>query len=67
MDNPDLWQRCKKGDRDAFKLLYQLHIDDLVAYGRKICSDQEILEDGIHDLFVYIWEKEKTLVTRILS
>ncbi|MBK8079760.1 MAG: hypothetical protein IPK25_05430 [Saprospiraceae bacterium] len=47
MDNPDLWQRCKKGDRDAFKLLYQLHIDDLVAYGRKICSDQEILEDGI--------------------
>ncbi len=61
MDNPDLWQRCKKGDRDAFKLLYQLHIDDLVAYGRKICSDQEILEDGIHDLFVYIWEKRENL------
>jgi RNA polymerase sigma factor (sigma-70 family) len=61
MDSPALWQKCKKGDREAFKLLYQFHIDDLMAYGRKICNDHEILEDAVHDLFVYVWEKRESL------
>jgi len=37
------------------------HIDNLMAYGRKLCPDMEILEDAVHDLFVYLWEKRETL------
>ncbi|MFZ1703870.1 MAG: sigma-70 family RNA polymerase sigma factor [Saprospiraceae bacterium] len=61
MSNPDLWQLCKKGDRAAFKQIYLDHIDNLMAYGYKICQDQELLQDAVHDLFVYIWEKRTTL------
>jgi RNA polymerase sigma factor (sigma-70 family) len=61
MESPEVWQRCKKGDRDAFRQLYMAHIDNLMAYGHKLCQDTEILEDAVHDLFVYIWEKRETL------
>ena len=61
MQSPEVWQRCKKGDRNAFRQLYMDHIDNLMAYGRKLCPDMEILEDAVHDLFVYLWEKRESL------
>jgi DNA-directed RNA polymerase specialized sigma24 family protein len=61
MEHVSVWQRCKKGDKNAFRELYLENIDSLMAYGRKICSDADILQDAVHDLFVYIWEKRETL------
>lgn len=61
MEGQALWQRCKKGDREAFRQIYMDHIDALMAYGKKICPDTELLEDAAHDLFVYIWEKRESL------
>ncbi len=61
MENVSVWLRCKKGDKNAFRELYLENIDSLMAYGHKICSDADILQDAVHDLFVYIWEKRDTL------
>lgn len=61
MESPVLWQQYKKGNREAFRQLYMDHIDDLMAYGQKICQDSDILQDTVHDLFVYIWEKRETI------
>src|SRR5690606_10205010 len=33
----------------------------LMAYGKKICPDNTLLEDAVHDLFVYIWDKRESL------
>lgn len=61
MNSQSLWQRCKNGEQEAFRHLYMENVDALMAYGKKICADTEILEDAVHDLFVYIWEKRESL------
>lgn len=48
----EYWQRFIEGDQDAFRLLYDVHIDLLFTYGIRYCTDEEIVKDSIHDLFV---------------
>ncbi|TYR38374.1 sigma-70 family RNA polymerase sigma factor [Sphingobacterium phlebotomi] len=46
------WQCFIRGDEDAFKALYDVYVNALFAYGIRYCSDEEIVKDSIHDLFV---------------
>ena len=36
--------------------LYQQYYADLYAYGLRICNNQEMTRDAIHDLFIQVWE-----------
>jgi RNA polymerase sigma factor (sigma-70 family) len=57
----EIWSQFKNGDKKAFASLYQLHSEDLICYGSKICNEQEILKDAIQDLFVELWHSRKNL------
>ena len=57
----ELWKRLKNGERSAFEEIYREQIGDLINYGRRYTKDLERIEDGVHDVFVYIWTKRDTL------
>jgi RNA polymerase sigma-70 factor (ECF subfamily) len=63
-DNQDytaLWLQFKNGNKDAFAELYHSHIKSLIAYGSKLCADEELLKDNIQDLFIELWNSRENL------
>lgn len=56
-----LWLLFKNGNKDAFAELYHSHIKSLIAYGAKLCADEELLKDNIQDLFVELWNSRENL------
>ena len=49
-----LWQRFKKGDRQAFIRIYTKYYPPLLVYGMKIKSDHELVKDSIQEMFMDI-------------
>lgn len=47
-----IWKKFKAGDRQAFETIYNEFIDVLYAYGSKISSNKNLVEDSIQDLFI---------------
>lgn len=61
MTDLQLWQQLKAGQQSAYGAIYKDHADYLLRYGYKISSDEVIVEDAIHDLFVEIWKNRATI------
>jgi len=61
MTDTILWQQLKSGQQSAYEAIYRGHADYLLNYGYKISSDEVIVEDAIHDLFVEIWKNRETI------
>ncbi|MGK0362980.1 MAG: RNA polymerase sigma factor (sigma-70 family) [Saprospiraceae bacterium] len=61
MSDKLLWSRLKAGEHDALETIYREHFPYLYNYGRKIISDEGIVEDSIQDLFIEIWNKRTGL------
>lgn len=59
--NKDSWQLLKADNQDGLNQIYQRNIRLLLNYGLKIVADSNKVEDAIHDLFVYIWEKRHSV------
>ncbi|HYH55355.1 MAG TPA: sigma factor, partial [Anseongella sp.] len=57
----ELWDLFRKGEKEAFDLIYHNYVHLLYNYGIRISSDTVLVEDGIQDLFVEIWQKRATL------
>ncbi|MEQ6119493.1 sigma-70 family RNA polymerase sigma factor [Reichenbachiella sp. MALMAid0571] len=53
----EIWQKLKKSDSQALKLIYNQHIKILYMYGGKFSKDKEVIEDCIQELFMTIWER----------
>lgn len=49
------------GDENAYSFIYQLYSEDLYAYGKSICTNTELIEDAIHDIFVDIYTNRHRL------
>lgn len=49
------------GDELAFSRLYDLHTRQLLNYGSRLCSDDELLKDCVHDVFIKIYTKREEL------
>lgn len=47
-----IWQKFKAGDCQAFETIYNEFVDVLYAYGSKISSNKNLVEDSIQDLFI---------------
>lgn len=60
-DYATVWEEFKKGDRNAFSVLYENHFDVLYRYGMKFISDEEIVKDCIQDLFVKLYNNRETI------
>lgn len=61
LNEGQLWDCFRKGEKAAFDLIYQQHADLLYNYGIRINPDSLIVEDCLQDLFVEIWEKRSRL------
>ena len=60
INHPGTWDDFKRGDWEAYTLLYNTYFHALNNYGHKFCRDKDLIEDTIHDLFVRLWmTKEK--------
>ncbi|MCL4484111.1 MAG: sigma-70 family RNA polymerase sigma factor [Bacteroidetes bacterium] len=47
-----LWTDFISGDEEAFRRLYEIYIQDLFKYGCHFSTDEELIKDCIHDLFI---------------
>ena len=48
-------------NKDAFALLYQKHIDELIEYSLRLTADKELIKDVIQDTFVQLWQRREKL------
>ncbi len=51
----------KKGNRDAFEMLFHRYYEDLYRYGIKFCGNKHMVEDQIQNLYLKIWMRKKRL------
>jgi len=62
----DCWKAFIQGNRDALGILFRRHYPHLYKYGHKICSDTEILEDCIQELFIELLKAVKYKLLKAL-
>ena len=57
------------GDDKAYAELYDMYIQMLYNYGLKLTSDQELLKDCVHDVFVkvYLKRNDKNAIKNLCS
>lgn len=57
------------GNDHAFAELYDMYVQMLFNYGMKLTSDQELLRDCIHDVFVKVYSKrnERNAINNLCS
>lgn len=49
-------------DAKTFERVYLKYYPQLVVYGRTICSQEELIEDTIQELFLVLWQKNRRLI-----
>lgn len=57
------WTNFKEGDKESFAFFYNLHLDKLYQYGKKICSDEEIIKDAIQETYIDLYLKREKINT----
>lgn len=65
----ELVARFCSGDDQAYAELYDMYIQMLYNYGLKLTSDQELLKDCVHDVFVkvYLKRNDKNAIKNLCS
>jgi RNA polymerase sigma factor (sigma-70 family) len=62
LNQPDeIWLLLKKGDKNAFLQVYEIHYPILYDYGMKLSGEKELTRDCIHEIFTQIWDKRSNL------
>jgi RNA polymerase sigma factor (sigma-70 family) len=56
-----IWEKFREGNPSAFEIIYERNIDVLANYGKRMCSDTELVKDAIQDMFVDIWRNRANL------
>lgn len=51
----------KKGDKDAFKEIYERYHVQLYYLAKQYLKDQKLAEDALQDIFLKLWKKRKRL------
>ncbi|MDP2061044.1 MAG: sigma factor [Flavobacteriaceae bacterium] len=52
-----IWLQFKDGDKEAFAIFYNLHIDRLYQYGLKVSNDEDTIKDAIQEVFLDLYLK----------
>jgi RNA polymerase sigma-70 factor (ECF subfamily) len=53
----ELVERAKGGDTDAFRVLYDMHVDRIYRLATRMAGDQELARDFTQDTFVRAWQR----------
>lgn len=61
VNEPILWNALIKGDKDALSTLYFRNYPVLYEYGMRLYTDEGVVEDSIHDLFLKLWNRHTHL------
>lgn len=56
MEEKELAERCKQGDRTAYKELYEQYAGRLMGIGLRYVADRNTAEDLLHDGFLKIFK-----------
>lgn|SRR5699024_3444065 len=59
--NHHLLEQIKAGEEDAFRLIYDKYHQRLYRLALKYLRSNKLAEDAVHDVFVKLWKKRKTL------
>lgn len=63
-NDTDVWEAFKKGNEDAYAIVYRENIAAMYRYGMSLSSISEyFVFDCIHDVFTEIWAKRNTITT----
>lgn len=66
IDDSQLWILILDKDREALEIVYYRNFDLLLNYGFKLCRNEELVKDCIHDLFLKIFgNKNLSMVDQI--
>ncbi|MBU3011591.1 sigma-70 family RNA polymerase sigma factor [Polaribacter vadi] len=56
-----IWKSLKKGDLNAFSVLFESYYSKLYNYGLKISKNETLTEDSLQDFFLYVYEHRENL------
>ncbi|MBW1294569.1 RNA polymerase sigma factor [Aquimarina litoralis] len=56
-----LIKNLRKGDEQAFKIIFNQHHKELCNYVYKLSSNMNLSKDLVQNVFIRIWEKKKNL------
>jgi len=57
----EIWRAFRGGDDHAYEYIYHRYAQELFSYGFHIVKDRQLVEDCVHDLFVYLFQHRATL------
>jgi RNA polymerase sigma factor (sigma-70 family) len=57
----EVWSRFQSGDKEAFAILYDLHINALYSYGAKLCKDEDAVKDALQEVFMDLYLRRNKL------
>ena len=60
-EHKNLWNNFRNVDRDAFSSIYEIFTADLYRYGFNLVRNKELVEDCLHELFLYLHHKKSNL------
>jgi RNA polymerase sigma factor (sigma-70 family) len=60
-EHTHLWDTFRSGSPAAFSQLYELFSADLYRYGYNLIRNRQLVEDGLHELFLHLHEKRDRL------
>lgn len=60
-ENQFLFEEIKKGNKEAFTLIFQKYYKDLVLFGGSFLQDKERSEDIVQSVFLRLWENRSKI------
>ncbi len=60
-DDVSVWNSFLSGDDHAYEYIYRQHVRKLFLYGITLTSDEELVKDCIHDVFIRIYKNRQNL------
>ena len=60
-----LWMSFKNGDDSSFELIYRKYADALFRYGIQFTSNESLVKDAIHDVYVKLYNDRQHLKTEV--
>jgi RNA polymerase sigma factor (sigma-70 family) len=61
MNQDNIWDKFRKGDKSAMESIYNTHVDQLFMYGLRFNQDRDLIMDLIQDLFIHLWTNREKL------
>lgn len=65
LDKENLWVDLRSGDKSALEAIYRQYIKDLFTFGMSLHSDETLVKDAIHDIFIDLWNYRDKLCTEV--